>query len=131
MQREMKTLHLTLKKRWFDMIQSGEKCEEYREIKNYWFRRIYGLYITDPGSGKLHTDDAVYATLSQNHNLIMSKHPPIQFARVTFRNGYGRFVPEMTFPIESITIGEGRPEWGAEPGKKYFIIKFKHEKVWI
>ena len=29
----MKYLHLTLKKNWFDLILSGEKKEEYREIK--------------------------------------------------------------------------------------------------
>ena len=27
-----KTLHLTLKKQWWDMIESGEKFVEYREI---------------------------------------------------------------------------------------------------
>ena len=32
----MRVLHLTLKKKWFDMILSGEKKEEYREIKSYW-----------------------------------------------------------------------------------------------
>ena len=36
----MKTLHLTLKKKWFDMIASGKKKEEYREIKPYWFERL-------------------------------------------------------------------------------------------
>lgn len=39
----MKILHLTLKKKWFEMILSGEKKEEYREIKPYWTKRlIYG-----------------------------------------------------------------------------------------
>jgi hypothetical protein len=33
-------LHLTLKKKWFDMIASGEKKEEYREIKPYWTKRL-------------------------------------------------------------------------------------------
>ena len=33
-------LHLTLKKKWFDMILSGEKKEEYREIKPYWTSRL-------------------------------------------------------------------------------------------
>jgi hypothetical protein len=33
-------LHLTLKKKWFDMIASGEKREEYREIKAYWADRL-------------------------------------------------------------------------------------------
>ena len=36
----MKILHLTLKKKWFDMIASGEKNEEYREIKYYWDVRL-------------------------------------------------------------------------------------------
>lgn len=34
------TLHLTLKKKWFDMIASGVKREEYREMKPYWNKRL-------------------------------------------------------------------------------------------
>ena len=37
---KMKTLDLVLKHKWYDMIESGEKTEEYREIKPYWIRRI-------------------------------------------------------------------------------------------
>jgi len=33
-------LHLNLKKKWFDMIVSGEKKEEYRDITAYWARRF-------------------------------------------------------------------------------------------
>lgn len=29
----MKTLHLVLKSKWYDMIDRGKKKEEYREIK--------------------------------------------------------------------------------------------------
>lgn len=36
----MKTLDLVLKSKWYDMIASGEKQEEYREIKPYWTKRI-------------------------------------------------------------------------------------------
>ena len=36
----MKTLTLSLKKQWFDMIKSGEKKEEYREIKPYYTSRL-------------------------------------------------------------------------------------------
>jgi hypothetical protein len=36
----MKILHLTLKKQWFDMIASGVKREEYREMKPYWHKRL-------------------------------------------------------------------------------------------
>jgi hypothetical protein len=38
----MTILHLTLKAKWFDMIASGEKKEEYREIKPYWAKRLVG-----------------------------------------------------------------------------------------
>lgn len=37
----MRILHLTLKKKWFDLIASGEKKIEYREIKPYWTKRLY------------------------------------------------------------------------------------------
>ena len=40
----MRILHLTLKKKWFDMIQSGSKKEEYREIKDYWANRLLKEY---------------------------------------------------------------------------------------
>jgi len=35
-------LHLTLTKNWFDLILSGEKKEEYREIKPYWEKLLMG-----------------------------------------------------------------------------------------
>lgn len=39
-----KILHLTLKKQWFDMIASGVKREEYRELKPYWHKRLSKQY---------------------------------------------------------------------------------------
>ena len=35
-------LHLTLKKKWFDLIASGRKKIEYREAKPYWMTRLEG-----------------------------------------------------------------------------------------
>lgn len=37
-----KILHLTLKKKWFDLIKNKEKKIEYREIKPYWTQRLEG-----------------------------------------------------------------------------------------
>ena len=37
---EKKILTLNVSKQWFDMIVSGEKTEEYREIKPYWASRL-------------------------------------------------------------------------------------------
>lgn len=36
----MRTLYLPLKKEWYEMIERGEKLEEYREVTPYWSRRI-------------------------------------------------------------------------------------------
>lgn len=33
-------LYLNLKAKWYDLIESGYKKEEYREIKDYWIKRL-------------------------------------------------------------------------------------------
>ena len=82
-----KTLFLPLKKEWYELIEKGIKTEEYREIKDFWFKRL------------------------TNKN----------FKYVQFSYGYTKRT--MTFICEGIEIGTGKPEWGAKPGKTYFIIK--------
>lgn len=42
----MKDLKLVLKKKWYDMIASGEKKEEYRDIKPYYSSRLNGRPTT-------------------------------------------------------------------------------------
>jgi hypothetical protein len=100
----MKTLNLTLKKKWFDMISSGEKKEEYREIKEYWEKRLISNFneLEENGGGLVFYND---------------------FDQIQFRNGYAKNAPTMTVECKGIEIGEGKPEWGAEIGKKYFVIK--------
>lgn len=36
----MKILHLNLKKEYYDQIVAGIKTTEYRELKNYWTKRL-------------------------------------------------------------------------------------------
>lgn len=38
----LRVLRLTLKKKWFDMIASGEKTEEYRTPSEWIFSRLIG-----------------------------------------------------------------------------------------
>lgn len=33
-------LQLSLKRRWFDLTKSGVKTEDYRDINDYWFKRL-------------------------------------------------------------------------------------------
>lgn len=89
-----KILHLTLKKKWFDMIKSGEKKEEYREIKPYWINRLAGP-----------NDDCV------------------QWDVIIFKNGYSGGSPIFSIKCNDVSISTGKPEWGAEPNKKYFVFR--------
>lgn len=90
-------LHLTLKKQWYDMIESGVKTEEYREIKRYWQTRIQ---------------------INGYHRFEFKK-----FDIITFKNGYQKDARTMSFKFEGIEIGKGVGIWGAEPNEKYFKIK--------
>lgn len=37
----MTNLQLSLKKKWFEMTKSGIKTEDYREINDYWQKRLF------------------------------------------------------------------------------------------
>ena len=100
----MKILKLTLKKKWFDMILSGEKKEEYREIKRYWIQRFcdeFKFEIFDPECFK-------------------------HFDLIEFSNGYGHKVPKFTIKCEGFKISKGNTLWGAEPNMYYFVVKLGH-----
>ncbi len=43
----MKTLTLVIKQKWFDMIMSGEKTSEYRELTPYNAKTDFVLYKSD------------------------------------------------------------------------------------
>ncbi len=43
-----KILHLTLYRKWFDLIALGEKREEYRNAeKGYWVKRLAGRHYDE------------------------------------------------------------------------------------
>lgn len=65
-------LHLTIKKKWFDLILSGKKIEEYREVKPYWISRL------------------------------ISQEQFKQFDEVHFRNGYQKDSPFMKIECKGI-----------------------------
>lgn len=116
----MSTLHLNLKKRWFDMIASGEKREEYREIKGYWADRLTYHEHHERITCEKSLEDEIYADQHRRFGTGVFKNI---YDVVEFKNGYRKDSPVIQFKIKTITWGCGRPEWGAEPGKKYFVIK--------
>lgn len=96
---------LTLKKQWFDMILSGVKTEEYREIKPYWEKRFNNYF-------------GQFWDFSEEKSKIVWSQ---QKKDIVFRNGYGNDKPSFTAEC-TISEGYGNEEWGAEKGKKYYIL---------
>ena len=113
----MKTLKLTLKKQWFDMILFGQKTEEYREIKDYWVNRLcikYPKKVIAVGSQLTHKHSGKQFDLDK-------------FDLIEFTNGYNKRSPQVTLECKGIEIGTGKTEWGAIENETYFIIKLGSE----
>lgn len=114
-------LILPIKKKWFDMILSGEKKEEYREIKPYYTKRIHNeLKARDSITGKLFSPGDL-SDLSNNTLQCIISEDESYFVEVLFRNGYSNNSPSFKAECK-VTIGEGNPSWGAIPDEKYFIL---------
>lgn len=106
----MGIITLTLKKEWFDMILSGEKKEEYRDIKPYWVRRLIGNWHQ-------YNDKSVF----YKGDYIM----PFGVTAITFKNGYGKDVPQFTVEWTGLEVKEPNPNWVpvGDTGKLFFVLK--------
>lgn len=115
----MKTLHLPLKAKWYEMIESLIKGAEYRGITAYWIVRL--LEYSDGTNIPLQV--AKFLVAYPEYFLFRLRQGVIVFKKYTHvKFSYGYTKRTMTFEIESITIGKGKPEWGA-PTEDVFIIK--------
>ena len=86
-------LHLNLKKQWFDMIASGEKKEEYRNINDYWYTRLAKFNEVQEGD------------------------------KIIFSNGYSKDRRQMEVELLNAICSQGNPAWGAEKGTIYFVLR--------
>lgn len=88
-------LTLPIKQKWFDMIESGEKKEEYRAITPFYDSRFT--------NAERFQEDGKW-----------------QFY-VKLRAGYRKDSPQMVIQCW-LDTGKGKKEWGAEPGVNYFRL---------
>lgn len=85
-------LHLTLTKKWFDEIASGEKIEEYRDLKEYWLKRLVDQ-VNRPNF-------LLHRPMWKNTYEVEFKH----FDRIVFKNGYASDAPVMVVDCKGIKI---------------------------
>ena len=101
----MRILDLPLMAVWFLMIESGEKKEEYREIKPYWIKRLKccGLHPSAKGCDGCPVGSCDHYT------------------HVRFRYGYT--ARTMLFKLDRISVGVGQKKWGAPDKKEVNVLK--------
>ena len=107
-------LTLPIKSKWFNMILSGEKTEEYRDCKSYYDKRLMNAMPLECGN------DDIYQWMS---DLEKNRYSDKEFP-VLFRNGYSNDSPSFIAWC-SLRIGKGKPEWGAVPNRDYYILTVK------
>lgn len=131
-------LQLSLKRKWFEMTKAGIKTEDYREITPYWLNRVcdynpnhtlykenkdtdcadfVDLLLGYQGFIPIETVDKVgslygYKIKKFDHNIMTLGYP---------KSGDTSRILKLEH--KGIEIRTGNPEWGAEPGKLYFVIK--------
>jgi hypothetical protein len=107
-----KILYLTLKKKWFDLIKSGEKKIEYREIKPYWTKRLCenGLKREDRHFGWGFTING------------KDYHPKI-FDYIIFKNGYLKSSPKLIVKFNGLELDDFE-------GKKCYAIQLGNILNW-
>lgn len=103
------------------MILSGEKKEEYREIKEYYetrFQNLFGAITIYPSS--------IFSHRSK-YELLQGEAVPEEIRKdsvqeIIFRNGYSKDSKAIKARCK-LRIGKGKSEWGAEPDKQYYILE--------
>ena len=100
------TLHLNLTKKWFDLIKSGIKKEEYREIKKYWDNRF--------STGKIKIKGQYYDSKE---------------VVICFSNGMKTDGPRFYIECLGLEIKTGIKEWGAIEGIKYYTLKLGNIRI--
>jgi len=118
----MKNLHLPLQKKWFEMTKAGIKTEDYREITPYWVKRLIDT-SKEPTWG---INDFVREFEYHGDELNFISKYAKKFDQNILTLGYPHRTDTdriLTLKHSGIEIRTGNPEWGAEPGKLYFVIK--------
>ena len=111
-------LRMSLKKKWFEMTKAGIKTEDYREINQYWWKRLVQC-----GECYRNLEDSLNDILAPAEEWKMLL--PKNFDANIMTLGYPKSTDtERILKLEhkGIEIRTGNPEWGAEPDKLYFVI---------
>lgn len=113
----MKSLRLSLRRVWFDMIKNGIKREEYRDIIPYYQSRLCADYDKE---------SKVCANCKNNFCAVMPKVDAIHFTLGYPSND--EVERNLFVKIGRIRKGKGKFLWGGNPSVRTFVIELKNER---
>lgn len=122
-------LQLSLKRKWFEMTKPNGKTEDYRNINEYWLKRLFKpteFAVTKPELIKIGLQEVINNKMQVSEMYDYMGLIPKHFTHNIMTLGYPKrddLSRIKTFYHEGIEIATGREEWGAEPNKLYFVIK--------
>ena len=129
----MRKLHLNLFRGWFDMMYKLLKTEEYRAVTSHWC----SMFLLFDGGVESRTWWDFYLIERDAQDILSKIGGQITFRNydsIIFSNGYAKDRPQFEIELKSIKIAEGKPEWGAEDGVKYFVLELgeikEEPKIW-
>jgi hypothetical protein len=108
------------------MIASGEKTEEYREIKEHWISMLVKDIITGKSGLKHFWLNKDGRSRAKCINYIVNEINYCEFIKpdaIKFTNGYSKTAPTIFLEFKGIEIGEPKPEWSDNWQGEVFIIK--------
>lgn len=119
-----RVLFLTLNRNWYVKIASGEKKEEYRELKDYWLKRLlYKIEVPFGGYWCAAKDISEGDYSCKNWKDFTGGAPVFnEYDLIVFQNGYGD-APTTIVDSNGIEIKTGREDWGALAEQFYLTLK--------
>ena len=122
-----KSIRLPLKNKWFKMTKAEIKLEDYREVNHYWIKRLMSKTYNMLYPIK---EEAIYGILMHIDPNYLVKNHCKKFDCNIMTLGYPKSTDKeriLELEHKGIELRTGNPEWGAEEGKLYFVIK--HGKI--
>ena len=116
----MRIFTLNLDKVFYEMIARGYKKKEYREVKEFWVRRL--MNPIDSGDVKMYDMERFHEMV--NAHQVIKKHVFKEFDILRIKLGYGKSgQDEIDFVWKPVTLEKPNPKWIGSKFEKDLSMK--------
>jgi len=123
--KKQKVLLLILKEPWYSTQESGEKLEEYKNLKEWMIIRLFNVpqLMKDQNVCRNTAISYIVYSIIENDFSLISQYQK-EYDVIKFQHAYDKTAPFFITKYNGWKYKRGSSKWGAELGKKY--ITFPH-----